>query len=361
MRHPTDGTLRRLVDEPAGVTEPDREHVMTCPTCQAALAAARRDAALAGAALHVEVAPDMDAAWRRLSAAVTADDGRRRVAAPARRWRTAMRSPVVAGIAAVALLTGVSAAAATNWLQIFRAEQITPVTAPEADLVTLPELSDLGELEVIEPIDVRSVADADAAQEATGLTAPHVSELPRGVTGEPSYQVLGRVSALFTFSAEKAAQFVRASGATLPPPPPGLDGAQFRFVAGPGLAAVWSAGRPAPALVVARAVAPTVYSAGVPFETARDYILSLPGLPEQVAAQLRGFSGDGTTLPLFTSVEDMTTSTADVGGEPATVLSSRDGVMAAVVWVENGLVTVVAGPLSADEVLTVARGLRWGR
>ncbi len=32
--------------------------------------------------------------------------------------------------------------------------------------------------------------------------------------------------------------------------------------------------------------------------------------------------------------------------------------MAAVVWVDDGVVTVVAGSLDADEVLSVARGLR---
>jgi hypothetical protein len=46
---------------------------------------------------------------------------------------------------------------------------------------------------------------------------------------------------------------------------------------------------------------------------------------------------------------------------PATVVASRDRTMAAVVWVSSGSVTAVAGSLSADEVLSVARGLRWGR
>ena len=41
MRHPSDGTLRRLLDEPVGVTDPDREHVADCPVCQAGLAAAQ--------------------------------------------------------------------------------------------------------------------------------------------------------------------------------------------------------------------------------------------------------------------------------------------------------------------------------
>jgi len=44
MRHPTEGTLRRLVDEPAGVADADRSHVAGCPRCRAALAAAGEDA-----------------------------------------------------------------------------------------------------------------------------------------------------------------------------------------------------------------------------------------------------------------------------------------------------------------------------
>jgi hypothetical protein len=360
MRHPTDGTLRRLVDEPAGVADADREHVASCPVCLARLAAAQQDATVVGAALGAGFTVDVDAGWRRLSRAGTAQ-GRRRVAAPDRRWRAALRSPVVAAFGVVALVTGAAAAAAAGWLPIFHTERIAPVTAAEADLVELPDLADFGEVEVTEDIDVRQVADAAAAAEATGLSVPRVSELPRGVTGEPTYHVGGRISAVFTFSAEKTARFAAAAGHTLPPPSPGLDGSKFRLVAGPGLAEVWSAGRPLPALVVARAVAPIAYSTGIPFETARDYLLSLPMLPKDIASQLRGFSGDGTTLPLFVSVDQMTSSTADVGGVRATVLAAREGTMAAVVWVNNGIITAVAGSLSADEVLPVARGLRGDR
>ena len=47
-----------------------------------------------------------------------------------------------------------------------------------------------------------------------------------------------------------------------------------------------------------------------------------------------------------------------MNGVPATVLATRDRTLAAVLWVEDGVVTVVAGPLDVDEVLSVARGLR---
>jgi hypothetical protein len=357
MRHPSDGTLRRLLDEPAGVPDADRTHIAGCPVCLAGLASAQEDAAAAGTALHAEVSADVDAAWRRFVPAL----GARKpapVAAPARRWRSVLRGPAVAVLGVIVVLTGAGAAAAADWLQIFRTEQIAPIPVTRADLVALPDLSAYGDLEITEQPDVHPVADAAAAGAVTGLDVPQVGELPPGVTGEPAYTAGGQVSAVFTFSADRAAQAAAAAGETLPPTPPGLDGSRFRLVAGPGLAAVWSEGRGVPALVVARAVAPTAFSSGVPFETARDYLLSLPGLPDGLAAQLRNFSGDGATLPLPVPADLVTSSTTDVDGHEATVLTSRDGTMAGVVWVDKGVVTGVAGTLGEDEVLAVARGLR---
>jgi len=349
MRHLTEGVVRRLVDDPAGVAEVNREHLANCPLCQSELAAAQEDAAVAGEALAVDLTTDVDRGWSRLSRGLEVDQRQPvAAAAPQRRWRERLRSPVVAA-------AGVAAAA--DWVQIFRTEQIAPVTITQADLLELPDLSAYGEVQVIEEAQVREVADAAAAEEATGLDVAQVSELPDGVVGEPTYQVGGQVSAVFTFSAEKAAETAAATGETLPPPPPGLDGSQFRLVAGPGVATVWPSTRGLPALVVARAVAPAAYSSGIRMETARGYLLSLPGLPEDVATQLRNLSGDGTTLPLPVPAEQVTTSSADVGGMAATVFTSRDGTMAGVVWVEDGIVTAVAGSLSDDEVLSVARGL----
>jgi hypothetical protein len=203
------------------------------------------------------------------------------------------------------------------------------------------------------------VADADAAEDRTGLVVPEVSELPEGVTGDPAYQAAGVVSGTFTFSADKAAQAAAAEGEALPPVPAGLDGSALRIQAGPGVVAVWAQPTGVPTLVVARVVAPTVdASGGVGFEEVRDYLLSLPGLPPSLADQLGDLSEDGGTLPLPVPADLVTTSEADVKGAEATVLTSRNGLFAGVVWVEDGVMTGVAGSLSADELLTVARDLR---
>jgi hypothetical protein len=356
MRHPTEGTLRQLLDEPAGVADSDREHVAGCPHCLDGLAAAREDATLVAAALAPEgvEAVDVDAAWRRLSTAAP----ERAVAPPrAGRFRPLLRRPVVAGLAAALVLGAAGTAAATGWLEIFRTEEIAPVSLSTADLAAVPDLDAYGNLAVTRGPDVHEVADAAAAAAETGLEVPQVADLPRGVSGEPVFQVGGKVSATFTFSADRAAQAAAEAGESLPPPPPGVDGSRVRLNAGPGVAQIWGSSSGAPALFVGRAVAPTAFSSGVAFETVRDYLLSLPGLPDDVAAQLRTFTADGSTLPLPVAAAEVTTSSAEVNGVPASVLATRDRTLAAVVWVDGDVVTVVAGSLDADEVLSIAREL----
>ena len=362
MRHPADGTLRRLLDDPAGVPDPDRDHVTACPVCRDGLVAASSDADLAAAALGTDADQppvDVDLAWERLSRAVsTSAPGAPVTPLAGRRRRRTLRSPAVAAVGVVALLSGAGVAAAADWLQVFRTERLEAVTITQADLVQLPDLTAYGTVEVVQEPEVDVVADVDTAEQASGLDVPDVAELPRGVDERSTLSVGSQLRAEFTFSAEQAARAAEAVGEVLPPPPAGLDGSRFRLVAGPGVAQVWSADSGLPGLVVARAVAPTAFSSGVPFDAARDYLLDLPGMPEEVAQQLRGYSDDGTTLPLPVPADEATASETDVGGVPATLLRSRDGAFTAVVWVEDGVVTAVAGSLSDDEVLSVARGLR---
>ena len=358
MRHPTEGVLRRLLDEPAGVADSDRAHVAGCQQCLAAVATMRADAAAIGVALATDVTDvDVDAAWQRLSSTVVS--GNRAVETPsAGRFRDVLRRPAVAGLAVAVVLTAAGTAAANDWVQIFRTEEVAPVRFSAADLTALPDLRAYGEVVVSGEPDVHEVANAAAAAAETGLEVPDVRTLPRGVRVRPTYQVGRQVTATFTFSADRAGRTAAKVGKTLPPPPPGLDGSQIRLVAGPGLAAVWSQPAGVPSLVVGRAVAPTAFSSGILFETARDYLLSLPGLPEDVAVQLRTFAANGTTLPLPIPGDQVRTSSVSVNGRPATVLAARDRTMAAVVWVDDGVVTAVAGALDTDEVLSVARELR---
>ncbi|MCZ2829019.1 hypothetical protein O2W14_09260 [Modestobacter sp. VKM Ac-2986] len=358
MRHPTEGVLRRLVDEPAGVSDADRSHVADCATCLAGLATAREDAATVHAALDTG-GPDAElpAAWQRLTTGLAAD-APRPARARTRRSRELFRRPVVATVAVGVVLAGAGTAAANDWLPVFRTEAVQPVAFDTADLVALPDLTGYGDLVVSGEPDVHAVTDAATAAAESGLSVPEVAELPDGITGSPTYQVGDQVTATFTYSADRAAASAAAAGEPLPPTPAGLDGSAVQLVAGPGVAQVFESRTGVPGLVVGRAVAPTASSSGVPFDTLRDHLLSLPGLPDDVAAQLATFTADGGTLPLPVPADRVTTSATDVDGVPATVLETRDGLLSAVVWVSEGTVTVVAGSLDPDEVLEVARELR---
>src|SRR4051794_29631133 len=115
MRHPTEGILRRLVDDPAGGGDADRAHVAGCAPRLTGLAAVREDAALVGAALGAghrdEV--DVDAAWHRLQTALPgAGSTARKQVATRRRPRFSLRSPVVAALGVGLLLAGAGVAAA---------------------------------------------------------------------------------------------------------------------------------------------------------------------------------------------------------------------------------------------------------
>lgn len=360
MRHPTEGVLRQLLDEPAGVADSDRRHVAGCERCTGDLASIREDSELVHAALATDAGADVDAGWRRLSRATSGPGGMRSAAPGAGRVRAVLRRPAFAGLAVAVVVAGASTAAANDWLPIFRTERIAPVSISAADLNALPDLSAYGDVEFSGEPDVHPVAGAAAAAAESGLEVPKVTTLPRGVSGEPTYQVGAEVTATFTFSTDRASRAASKAGKTVPRPPAGIDGARVRLVAGPGVALVWSHRAGVPDLVVGRATAPRAFASspsGIPFEAVRDYLLSLPGMPPDVAAALRTFNTDGSTLPLPVPTDRFTTSPATVDGQPATVLATRDRSLAAVVWVEDGTVTVVAGPLDTGEVVTVAQAL----
>jgi hypothetical protein len=346
--HPDGGALRRILDDPAGVAEDEHDHVRACDDCRRAIDAMRADAELVHAALAVDIDVDLDAAWQRLTSATAPTP---RVVSPPRpsRLRAALRRPAVAGIAVAAVLTGAGTAAANDWFRIFEAERVQPISlSPAAVLESLPELSEFGDVSFDGEPDLRTVPDAAAAEAATGLDVPEVAELPRGVVGSPRFQVGDAVRVTFTYDED-------LGGDT----PAGLDGSSVQLVAGPGVAEVWSSGGGVPVLLVGRAVAPSAHSSSaVPFEVLRDHLLSLPDLPEELAASLRSFNADGSTFPLPVPAGRVRTTTADVDGNEASVITSRDQTLAAVAWVDDGIVTVVGGALSADELLEVARELR---
>jgi len=370
MSHPTEGALRRALDDPASLPDADTRHVQQCTRCAAAVEAARNDRAVADQRLEPERSDpvDVDRAWQRLvsslaepgaaAAPMSAGDP------PSRARRGRGRGAALAAAGALIVVGGATAAAANDWVTIFHTETVVPVTVPASlavdDIVQLPDLSAFGRWQSATVPRLVPVNDAAAAQRRTGLavpTLPTTLDLPTGVTGEPRYEVVPRQTAVFTFSRQAAVRAATQLGQSLPPLPPGLEGTELRLQAGPAVVMTWTQDSGLPTMLVARAVAPSAATNGVALDTVRDALLSLPGVSPALAAQLRAVTGDGSTLPLPVPQDRFTTTSADVSGHQATVLTARDATVTAVVWVDDGMLTVVAGQLRSDELLTVARGL----
>jgi hypothetical protein len=364
--HPTDGALRRALDEPASLADADREHVLTCPRCQGALTDAADDRDHASAALTFDDGPDetsLEQQWRRLTDAVASQPQAATAALSAQpRRRRFHRATVLTAAGAALVIGGATAAAAGDWLQVFHTESVAPVSVPLSmsdvtDVSALGDLSAYGRWQYLSNPRLLSVPNATAAEQRTGLTIAPVPNLPTGVTGSPSYHVVEQQSAVFTFSSNKAGQAVNQAGGTLPDLPQALDGAVLRLRAGPAVVRLWQQGSGIPTLVIAEIGAPVAESSGVPLAVFRDTLLSLPGMPPALADQLRTVTSDGTTLPIPVPRDQFTTSATEVGGTPATLLQSKDGTLSGVVWVSDGVVRIVAGPLSSSEVVSVANEL----
>jgi hypothetical protein len=226
------------------------------------------------------------------------------------------------------------------------------------DVSGVPDLSAYGEIALpeggIEPDEVSGAAEAESR---TGIDVPQVAELPRGISGEPRYAVLDQTTVGFTFSAEKARAAAERAGRSLPPMPAGVDGTTLSFRVGPVVVGTWGGGTDLPKLGVVRMAAPVASTDGVSLPVLRDYLLDQPGIPADLAAQLRELPDDGSVLPVPVPADYATTEKTTVDGVEATAVTLKDGSGGGLVWIKDGQLTAVLGLLSSDELEDVARGL----
>src|SRR6266852_6899806 len=148
-------------------------------------------------------------------------------------------------------------------------------------------------------------------------------------------------------------------GVHVSPMPSTIDGSTLVVNAGPALIEVWGfaggSGMNVPTLVIAQTRVPTVDSNGATTAQLENYLLSQPGVPPELAAQVRAIKDPSTTLPIPIPKGLATTESVQVNGTPATLITAVLG--AGVVWVKNGVIYAVGGQLTPDQVLAIATSL----
>jgi len=402
-RHPSNGTLRRLLDEPVAVPLVDQRHADGCTRCRARMASTSDEDAVVRSALEAlgevpEITP-ADEALRRLHQALDGAESRPglRHAGPAR--RRLLRPTVV--IAGALVLTGAAtAAAATGLVPIFQPESVTPIVVQAGDLSGLAGLSSFGTFSGDRDLKVTPEGSSGALRDAAGFAVPSVQP-PAGVEGAPSYWLISPDYAQVDISVERIDQAAASAGVTPPAAPPGIDGSTLRVSTGYGVLEIWGSinfpgtsgndgsstgpvsgsegffghsisraaapgsGAPSgtaggdssladdvPQLAVAEVQGPTVSSSGVSLSTLEAYLLSQPEVSPALAAEIRSIGNPTSTLPLPVPAGAATTTT-ELNGHEALVYNLGDAAHL-VVWAAAGQTFAVVGQLSTAELVEVA-------
>ncbi|HUY96080.1 MAG TPA: hypothetical protein VMW47_00360 [Verrucomicrobiae bacterium] len=372
FRHPSEGALRQLADEPWLVPDRIHRHVAGCGACGAA---AREAAGQAGAVCLMLAPPAGSIGAEALAAAWEGIGQRAGDPAAGAQWgrlwrglgwveaRLRPRGWRRAGAVALALLAGaaaVSTATAAGWVVIWRPATVASVPLPLSSLRVLRRLQELGSVRLGTATSPRPAASLAAAEAQAELTLRLPARLPAGASGPPSVLVTRGATSSFTFSAARARAFAHRAGLDLPPLPPGLDGTRFWETTPPAVIVTYGGGASAllaglPTLVVAAMRAPVVSSTGVGVAELERYLLRVPRLPATLRRAVRALGDPATTLPIPVPVRLAREQRTSVNGRPAVVIGDPSGLISVVVWEAGGVVRAVGGSLPAAVTLRLAR------
>jgi anti-sigma factor RsiW len=384
MSHLNEGTLRRMLDEPATTSAADSAHFATCEACRLSAESIKAEASGISALLAVPegpVEPEVALLRVRRLAADLPPAGPAGILAGLRR-RRAFR-PVASTVLAFGLMGAlVATGVADGVVQTFEPTQFTPVSINTGSLNSLPDLSKFGTYTIGSQPTFRSSNSAADALAGSGLSKVLVpaSPLPRDVTGAAQYETFGTVQGSFTISREKAAAYEASIGKTLPDMPQGMDGTTISLTAGPGVITLYggpdlsglgnSAGGEAPrgafkggrdtfqipSLAVVQMKVPRVHSDRASIQEMETYLAGLPGVPADLAAQIKAIGNPASTLPVPVPT-GQGSHQVTINGESGLFVGDSTGLGAGVIWQHEGVLYAVVGTLSEGDVVAVANGL----
>jgi hypothetical protein len=258
---------------------------------------------------------------------------------------------------------------ARNFFTIFGPTQFAPI-----DVSSIPsehgihlDLHDFGTLKN-EPMHVSEVPVSGNVDAAAGYHVLRPTYLPSHLPSGARYKVTRRINDAFTFSASKARASEKRIGKSLPPMPPALDGTTVTMQFGPMVEQRWrdpavstkeeKSGAHEPALVVEQMPVPIIRSSGATLAEVEKYMLAMPGISPQLAAEIQGIADPSSTLPVPFRSNKQSAQHVHVQGVPGLAIGDNTGVGAVVMWHSNGMLHFVGGALREDEVLKIADGLR---
>jgi len=259
----------------------------------------------------------------------------------------------------------VATGAAQDFLSLFQPSQVAAVPVTAADVRSLAGLSAYGSVTGGQSITFLPEPNAAAAGLAAGLAAPVVGDLPAGTPATPRYAVVSGGVVTFTFSRALAEVAAARAGGTLPSMPAGLDGSSLSVSIAPSVVVSYGIdpanflqGGSLPtgvAFIVVKTRTPTVAATGVTAQQLENYLLSVPGIPTDVVSELRSIGNPTETIPIPIPVDLANSTPVTINGASGLLIGDSTGLGSAVIWQHNGVVYGIAGTLTTNEVLGIAR------
>jgi anti-sigma factor RsiW len=289
-------------------------------------------------------------------------------------WRIAASGLAAAIVVSVIVaFTPQGNAAAAAFLAQFRPQQVTAVeVSPQSQTEIVRTLNALGNLGTVQtpngprpiaavkPEQPRTVTLAEASRTVGfSLETPDPATLPAGIDRTPRIEVTNASQVRFTVDTNKARAYYQSTGHPEVQLPDKFDGATL-IVSIPAAALLqYGNGSSRDALIVGQAGQLVVDVQGkVSLDEMRDFLLGLPGLPQNVVNQLRSVKVWNQTLPIPVPVDKVNwQSTTFKGNNQGLLLNDNSGVGSAAVWYESGRMYGVAGSLKANDLKRIADSL----
>jgi len=278
------------------------------------------------------------------------------------RWYRRPRSWVAAVAAAVIIaliLLPNAGVLADQFLSLFRVQQFQPVTINPQDFRTqpLPGLQDFGTAKLQGGNMQDNLTGAQAAQ----LVSFHIlvpTYVPNGVSGKLQYSVMTGAEVTFTFSSSMTRAYLDKSGYKNIAIPANLAGATFTINVAAGVEMQYNNANALPFYII-EVPAPIIRSTGgASLNELRDFLLSLPNIPQSLASQLKGIDLNSGTIPIPLPAQ-VTAQHVTIHGAPGLLLADNTPIGGGVLWQTHGMIYALGGAVgNATQLMETANSLR---
>jgi len=272
---------------------------------------------------------------------------------------------VLSAGAVVATLALSVPVAAQSILDVFAPKTVRAITVTPGDqkaLRALPPLEAFGTVRGTVSPGVSVVASpAEIASEAH-FTPRLPADVPSDVKQTVHYSVTAPVNTTFTFSAAKTREWAAREHIALRPMPANLNGSVVRAVLAPVATIRYGElsrrqRQIGTALTVVEAPLPKITTTGASLHDITSYLLAQPGMPPDIAAQIRSIGDPNQTLPIPIRFDKQTATNVTVDGTQGLAVGDQTGIGAVVVWQKNGMFYAVGGTYAQDRILAIASSL----